>query len=86
LFPFGYGLSYTPFSHSHLTVSPSTDGRQPFTVRFSAAVTVGAARSNAARASCGSSHHSKVTEFSQGLAVTGIKLLPVITFTVVAAL
>ena len=32
LFPFGYGLSYTSFSYSHLFVTPATSGRQPVTV------------------------------------------------------
>jgi beta-glucosidase len=32
LFPFGYGLSYTSFSYSHLFVTPATNGRQPVTV------------------------------------------------------
>jgi beta-glucosidase len=36
LFPFGYGLSYTTFSVSDLSVSPvSSDGKQPISVSFS---------------------------------------------------
>jgi beta-glucosidase len=35
LFPFGFGLSYTTFSFSNLSVSPATyDGKTPVTVKF----------------------------------------------------
>ena len=34
LFPFGFGLSYTTFAFSHLTVTPTTSSESPITVAF----------------------------------------------------